>query len=154
MNGFFFALTLLCCLVTRGAYAQVAPQIKCEVGTTAWCIATFDGSINMRDAGESRIWSLNARTADSGSTMKIIEVKACSDAAGEQLRIVESDESSTEATRSDRQVTEYVLNSNGCRLRFEIPQGKSAATYRQVMLYGILVGSQRRTQLYKASSGR
>jgi hypothetical protein len=149
MNVFFFIVIPLFGLLARGADAQATPRIKCELGTTAWCIATFDGSISMQDAGDSRVWSLQARTADGASPMKIIESKACSDDADEKLRIIKSDVPAG-APPTDKQVTEYALNSNGCKLRFEIPQGKSAATYRQVMLYGILVGEQKSTQLFKA----
>ena len=148
MNRFLLALTLLGCLMAKGANAQEAPQIRCEIGTTAWCIATFDGSISMQDVGESRIWKLQARTADSDSPMKIIEAKACSDVADEQLRIVQSGES-VDRLPPIKQMIEFELNTNGCRLIFEIPQGKDSATYQQVMLYGILVGSQKKTQLYK-----
>ncbi|WP_132982857.1 hypothetical protein [Thermomonas haemolytica] len=152
MNIFFFTVTLLFCLLARDADAQAVPRIKCELGTTAWCIATFDGSISMQDADNSRVWSLQARTADGASPMKIIESKACSDDADEELRIIKSDVPAG-VSSADKQVTEYALNSNGCKLRFEIPQGKSAATYRQVMLYGILVGEQKSTQLFKAKEG-
>lgn len=149
MNKFFFAFTLLFFFAMRSVNAQGAPQIKCEIGTAAWCIATFDGSISMQDAGEARIWTLQARTAHSDSPMKIVETKACSDTAAEQLRLIRGDKKGG-ASSLGNQVTEYALNSNGCKLRFEIPKGEGAATYRQVMLYGILVGSQKRTQLYKA----
>lgn len=150
MNRVVFAIVLLCALAARDVRAQGGtPQIKCEIGTTAWCIATFDGSISMQDAGEARIWTLQARTDRSKLPMKIVEAKACSDAADEAIHLVEVDKKNVMSSEAP-QVAEYVLNSNGCKLRFEIPKGESAATYRQVMLYGILVGSEKRTQLYKA----
>lgn len=149
MNKMFGAFALLCVFAIRDVGAQGAPQIKCDIGTAAWCIANFDGSISMQDAGEFRIWSLQARTARSGPPMKIVETKACSDNADERLRLISSKGG---VSSTDVQTTEYVLNSNGCKLRFEIPKGESAATYKQVMLYGILVGTQKRTQLYKAGS--
>jgi|GEM_PF-5980752 len=148
MYRFFFASVFIFFFVIRGLNAQAAPQIKCEIGVAAWCIATFDGSISMQDAGESRVWKLHARTADSDLSMKVFETKACSEVADEQLRMVQDDRK-TYALSTVNHVIEYELNANGCKLRFEIPQGKSASTYRQVMLYGILVGPQKRRQLYE-----
>lgn len=150
MIRLIFAFMLIWALGTICVEAQGGvPQIKCEVGTATWCIATFDGSIGMDDAGDARIWTLQARTALNGSSMKIVETKACSDAADKSNHLFKVKKKDV-LSYQGAQVAEYVLNSNGCKLRFEIPGGKSSATYRQVMLYGILVGSERRTQLYKA----
>ncbi|HEY5802290.1 MAG TPA: hypothetical protein VIT90_01170 [Lysobacter sp.] len=150
MNRIVFAFVLLCSSATRVVEAQGGvPQIKCEIGTTTWCIATFDGSISMQDAGEARIWTLQARTDRSKLPMKIVEAKACSDTADEAIHLVKVDKKDAMSSAAP-QVAEYVLNANGCKLRFEIPKGESAATYKQVMLYGILVGSDKMTQLYKA----
>lgn len=151
MNRVVFTVALLCGLATSCVEAQGggAPRIKCEVGTAAWRIAAFDGSIGMRDAGESRIWTLQARTSPSGSVMEIFETKACSDDADEMAKLGRDEDA---VSGSARRVAEYVLNSNGCKLRFEIPGGESGAMYRQVMLYGILVGPEKKTQLYKVQS--
>lgn len=144
-----FVVVAVCALAM--CYVQAkggTPQIKCEVGAATWCIATFDGSINMQDVGNARIWVLQARADRRSSPMKITETKACSDITDETVRLVNA---RTNAVTSPAmtQVVEYALGSNGCKLRFEIPEGESNAMYRQLMLYGILVGPEKRMQLYK-----
>lgn len=148
MIKLLLALVFACVSISKSGEVMAAPQIRCEIGTTTWCIATFDGSISMQDVGDARVWTLHSRTDLSGPPMKIIETKACSDVAQEEVRLVKSEPRGV-ASPGSPEITEYVLNPNGCKLRFEIPAGDCRATYRQVMLYGILVGSDKRTQLYK-----
>lgn len=127
--------------------AQGAPQIRCEISVASWCIATFDGAISMKDDGDVRIWTLLARGAPSNQPMIIVENKSCSDYANEEINLSEgSREMSFKGL--PYQSTIYRLNSNGCELKFEFPTGTEGAQYKQVMLYGILVGYHKQKQLY------
>ena len=150
MSKVFFALILGCFLASGCAHAEGgAPQIKCEIGTAIWCIATFDGSINMVDAGQTRIWTLQSRTVRVGQSMRITETKACSSNAYEMVHLAKANAENDPANDAP-QVYEYTLNSSGCSLQFEVPSGEGSSTYKQVMKFGILVGPAKQTQLYGA----
>lgn len=143
----FFAAVFGCFVASGCAHAQDgSPQIKCEVGTDNWCIATFDGTISMQDAGQTRVWTLQARTVSAGQQMKIVETKACSSNSYEGAYLVEPKRNPANGVS---QTYEYALNSTGCSLQFEIPSGEGNSTYKQVMKFGILVGPAKQTQLYE-----
>lgn len=139
-------------LLGAAAGGEGAPQIRCEISLASWCIATFDGAISMKDGGDARVWTLLARGAPNNQPMVIVESKACSDYANEERRIVErGKEISFQSFRYQSFI--YKLNSNGCTLEFKFPVGDVGAQYKQVMLYGILVGYHKQGQLYTIING-
>lgn len=144
---FLFAAQASTTLAAAAAGTQGAPQIRCEISVASWCIATFDGAISMKDGGDDRIWTLLARGAPSDQPMIIVENKSCSDYANEEQKVIErGKEISFRGLRYQSFI--YKLNSNGCRLEFKLPLGDVGAQYKQVMLYGILIGYNKQGQLY------
>jgi hypothetical protein len=132
---------------TKGAGAQGASPIRCEISMAAWCIATFDGVVSLTNAGDERVWRLQARGADLETAMTISESEGCSDSANESISLISTEtEIGTEGATSDSIV--YRLNDNGCTLRFHIPRSAKSGVYKRVMLYGILVGYKKAVQLY------
>lgn len=124
------------------------PQIKCDISMATWCITTFDGTINMEDKGNVRVWTLQARSA-SPLPMKIVEPKACSDDAKEVLLQGAAHE---DIGGDHYEKLSFVLNENGCRLDFSLPKGETNQMYKRFMLYGILVGYEKSHQLYEIST--
>jgi len=93
------------------------------------------------------VWTLQRSNAKDSLAMKIIETKDCSYNPGKTIKLVKTGTEETESGVTN-QIAEYALNSYGCKLRFEIPEGESNDAYRRMMLYGILVGPEKDTQLY------
>ena len=147
--GSFLLCGLLGCAPPSSA---TAPRIKCEVSMAAWCLATFDGfsHLTLRPVDSGWQWTLFSREGSSEAQMRIIESN-CHDQADDTIRLIRDVEVKP-ATGVPYHRIEYVLNTSGCRLVFELPTGPNYIDYRQVMLYGVLVGSERRTQLYKVSN--
>ena len=141
-------LLLLCILAGACAISIAAPQIRCDISLTTWCITQYDGFVSMQHTDSNRIWTLRARGSSSVPPMRRIESSDCSDFAEEKMRLVASSKKRSK-DGSLFQHTEYSLNSNGCKLEFELPIGSSYQAYRQFMLYGILVGYNKRVQLFK-----
>ena len=102
----------------------------------------------MHSVSGGRLWTLVPRDHSDEEPMRIIESSACSDPASERIRLI-ADVKKRTATGKTFQCTEYALSTNGCKLVFELPTGSKYVDYRQLMLYGILVGNERRIQLYK-----
>ena len=150
-----FTTILSICSLLFGSFATyspisyaAAPRITCSISMAAWCLAGFDGHMTMRETSTGRIWVLEARNKSDDPPMRIIENLACSDLGDERMRLIsESTEELSNGQTFHR--AEYELSTNGCRLVFEIPDGPASRDYRQYMLYGILVGHDKRTQLYK-----
>ena len=129
--------------------ASAAPQIKCTVGTASWCLAAFDGSVRMHDTPDSRIWELHARGAEMELPMVITETKECSDT--EQPKLVLLAENHERSAGRVMHRYKYRLDTNGCTLEFTLPESSAYTEYKQFMLFGVLVGPTKRTQLYKAA---
>lgn len=106
----------------------------------------------MKDGGDVRIWTLLARDAPSDRPMVIVENKSCSDYANEERKVIErGKEVSFRGLRYQSFV--YKLNSNGCSLKFKLPAGDVGTQYKQIMLYGILIGYHKQGQLYTIVDG-
>ena len=119
---------------------------------TAWCLATFDGfsHLTLHPVGGGWQWTLFSRGGNNEAQMRIIESN-CSDQADDTIRLIRDVEVKPTTGVSYHRI-EYVLNTGGCSLVFELPIGSNYIDYRQAMLFGILVGSERRTQLYKITN--
>jgi len=96
------------------------------------------------------VWTLQRSNAKGDPAMKIIETKDCSYNPEKTIKLIKTGTEETESGATN-QIAEYALNSYGCKLRFEIPEGESNDAYRRMMLYGILVGPGKDTQLYLIS---
>jgi hypothetical protein len=124
------------------------PQIQCDISLTTWCITTFSGSVSMETRGGARVWRLQARTAASLPAMTITEAKTCSDTAEEVIERV-GDRTLRQIDGIAFESAVYRLNANGCTLTFLWPAGDAGALYKQFVLFGILVGYRKETQLFK-----
>jgi len=151
MMPVFFALMLgqpLTLLQGPKGLVSGAPRIRCEIELTSWCIATFDGSINMRDAPEGRVWELRANEGMDEGPLIIREKKSCSDMAGGVVKFIGGSEIKSKTGRQYHSAA-YAIGANGCELEFRWPiDEKNDAPYKQMMLYGILVGDEKDKQLY------
>ena len=127
-----------------------APRIECQISMATWCLAGFDGTRSMRESETARVWLLHARGSVGQQPMQITESAACSSAAPDDLRLIESKILPSTTKQSSKQVV-YSLTTDGCQLSFLLPAGPHYSDYRQYMLYGVLVGKERSTQLNKAS---
>jgi len=145
-----FILLLVCpfTLCRAEVLSGGAPQIKCEISMATWCIASFDGAISLEDEGNFRVWRLSARGQPVETPMIIRENKGCSDSAEESIALI-SVGTNVRVSGANYESTSYRLNGNGCVIEFSIPVGAAGDVYRQVMLYAILVGNDRSTQLYR-----
>src|SRR5690606_29619212 len=119
--------------------AATAPRTRCDISMTTWCITTFDGRITMHQDHADRVWSLKARDSGDEPPMRITETIGCSDLAEENIHLI-SDAEELSVAGQAVQRTEFGLNANGCKLVFDVPVGPGYRSYRQFMLYGILVG--------------
>jgi hypothetical protein len=103
----------------------------------------------MHDTPDSRIWELQARGAEMEPPMVITEAKECSDTAQPKLVLLAESHERSEGGAVHR--SKYRLDTNGCTLEFALPESSAYAEYKQFMLFGVLVGTAKRTQLYKAA---
>lgn len=126
-----------------------APQIICEIGVVSWCIAGFNGSIDMKDDHDQRVWMLQQATGMEAGPLVIVEEKSCDIPSDYKARLGNSGE--IKLLNGKRyESTRYNLTTLGCSLEFFWPEGaKDKSAYRQTMLYGILFGTDKRQQLYK-----
>lgn len=79
------------------------------------------------------MWTLQRSNAKGGLAMKIIETKDCSYNPGKTIKLVKTGTEETESGVTN-QIAEYALNSYGCKLRFEIPEGESNDAYRRTIV--------------------
>ena len=129
------------------ATAADAPRIKCEISMESWCIAQFDGKIEMRDSNRDRVWSLTAHNT-AGPPLTLIESKSCSDSAADSFHLIQREQIQAR-NQIAYEIVSYQINLNGCKLKFIRPLNESGGLYQQIVLFGILVGSNKRTQLYR-----
>jgi len=114
-----------------------------------WCLTVFDGSMAMRElTGGSRAWTLSGRLVKDQPPMRITESVDCLGDSEEDIRLIQNVQQKTASGATYNHVV-YSLNKNGCTLAFDLPIGPGLAGYRQYMLYGILVGYEKKTQLYE-----
>jgi len=125
-----------------------APRIRCEISMATWCIGGFDGAISLEDAGDLRVWRLSARGQPVETPMLIRENKECADSVKSSIALA-STGTRVQVNGAEYESVVYRLNDAGCSLQFSIPVGAGADVYRQAMLYAILVGDDKRTQLYR-----
>lgn len=114
-----------------------APQIRCEIQMARWCIATFDGTISMTDAGATRLWRLQSRTDTAGGSLRIIEDKRCTaDAARSPVVPVRL----YERVESGIRIETYQLGDAGCKLEFRWSAAPGPSLdYGEVVNYGIII---------------
>lgn len=129
-----------------------APQISCDIGVISWCIARFDGSINMEDAGEKRVWKLWRTNGMDAGPLVIVENKSCGERSDDKATL--DDRGQMKIIHGKKyQSTKYTLTTLGCALEFLWPADAiDKRAYKQTMLFGILVGSGQREQLYQVSA--
>lgn len=128
---------------------QGAPQIKCEISMPAWCIATFGGTIALADSSDTRIWSLQSENGMPMGPLVIIESKLCSVTSDYNVSLVKRSIVKGKSERPEHSVV-FELGSAGCQLDFRWPASvDNDFAYKNLMLYGILVGKDKRQQLYK-----
>lgn len=132
--------------------AASAPRIVCEIEMPNWCLAHFGGTINMVDQGDSRVWSLQSNVFMKEGPLVIIENKACGASNPLAPKFVRQ---TTVETVNGQQVNSvaYEIAAGGCSLEFRWPKSKEEdRSYKQTMLYGVLIGEQEKTtQLYRLS---
>jgi hypothetical protein len=132
---------------TPSTSSQGSPRIKCEIEMSSWCIASFDGAISMEDLSTERIWKLQARNGMESGPLLIIEAKACFDSSSSSWKMASTPK---KVMVHGANFESYVYEAkDGCRLEFQWPAaGVDASIYRQVMLFGILVGKFKDRQIY------
>lgn len=127
------------------------PRVQCEIELASWCIAMFDGTINMGDGITNRVWKLQARSGMENGPLSIIEEKGCSNPEASSwkmlgpAKIIRYDGTSLLSFK-------YGDTSGRCRLEFRFPSNGDSSTYKQVMLYGVLVGGSKDRQLYSINN--
>lgn len=138
-----FAFTIALCI----GEVRAAPQIRCEINLTTWCIATFDGVIEMTDASEQRIWRLRSRVGMEDGPLVIFEEKACHDLSTENIAHINSAET-RRFNGNEYRSLKYRITANGCELEFLWPAAASRDySYKETIHRGILVGNNLRKML-------
>jgi hypothetical protein len=107
-----------------------------------WCIAGFDGTINMQDNGDTRLWSLQSRDDMAAGPLVIVENAPYCSGRDEALKVSVDASASGQAEKGELLRTRFKLGTDGCTLEFRWPRtGSSDRSYIQTMLYGIMVGT-------------
>lgn len=132
--------------------SNVAP-IRCEIEMPSWCIATFNGSINLSTEKNFRRWSLQHRHGMKAGPLQILESDYCTAGADEIPKLLH--EKVIENTKSARlHSVKYLVTKEGCTLEFNWPVSTvEDKAYEQLMKFGILIGDKnKRIQLNKAQA--
>jgi hypothetical protein len=116
-----------------------APRTVCDIRLSQWCIAFFDGTVEMRNSPHGREWFLQDRIYMDKGPLIILEDKACR-ASGSLIEphLVSSGTINHKRSRFMR----YQLNGAGCYLTFQWPAGSmDNYIYQITVLSSVLVGS-------------
>jgi hypothetical protein len=130
-------------LAGLAASAQSAsPQIQCQITLSGWCIANFDGRIDMTSGEHNeRVWTLQDRLYMPYGPMRIIE-RAPNCAAGQSLaprKLHEKIEGAYVAVAYS-----LVPTDDACSLVFQLPlrNGVEDGSYRQTMHFQIMIAGR------------
>jgi len=110
-------LLLMAQVITAGAGPQ-APPVACDITLRAWCIIQFDGTVQMKDEGATRTWTLRSQSYSDAGPLTVVEDKFCNgELPGTYGRIASS--SSFGADKSKPALVEYAsLTREHCGLKF------------------------------------
>lgn len=135
------AIVLVSANAAVGSGAPSEPPTQCEIRLPRWCIAGFDGRVEVTDDGRYRTWALHSRLYMEDGPLLIVEDKACSG----RSETAPPRELSRGKVRGD-DGKEYISApyliglTEGCKLEFRIPIGNGAldTSYEHRMKFGIL----------------
>lgn len=131
--------------------APSAPPINCVISTSSWCIAAFDSSIELKDVGSTRIWSLRAREGMEMGPLVIVETKACSVTRDYNVVLIERTTVTQKTGNMERSIV-FSIGNEGCKLDFRWPADTSdESVYQSFIFYNVLVGDSKQ-QLFKAAN--
>lgn len=131
------------------SHAADAPQIRCEIAMTSWCIAA-PGHISMIDLPNDRLWRVWTSTGMKEGPLIIIESKSCSDRAGDNVAFVGHMKKKNMYGWKNMHSAVFRIGVNGCELNFLWPSDSDSSFYYiQFMLYRVLVGEHKKELLYK-----
>lgn len=128
-----------------------APPISCVISTPSWCIAAFDMSVELKDAGSSRIWSLRSREGMEMGPLLILENKECSVTSDYNVTLTKRTTVVDKAGNMVRSVI-FRVGDEGCKLDFRWPaRAANDYAYQNVIFYNVLIG-EKKQQLFKAAN--
>ena len=127
--------------------SNVAP-IRCEIEMQSWCIATFNGSIQLSTEKNFRLWSLQHRRNMKAGPLQIIESDYCTARADEMPTLMHKKVLEDTKSRKSHSV-KYQISKDGCTLEFKWPvTAIDDRSYQQTINFGILIGGNNKlTQL-------
>lgn len=119
--------------------AEPAPQ--CEIRLPRWCIAVFDGQIDVKDSGRHRTWALQSRLYMKDGPLLIVEDKACSGRHDRTVPRQLNRRRVQDSSGKNYVSLVYVIGeAEGCKLEFRIPAPRAEldTSYEQRIRFGIL----------------
>jgi hypothetical protein len=116
-----------------------APRIECQISLRSWCIANFDGKIELADDGHRRVWTLQDRIyMKDGPLLIVEETKDCAASGTHKVRkLYERDKGSFLA------IAYSLTAESGCFLEFRLPKKKGAVdrAYRDAMRFQVMINN-------------
>lgn len=134
-------IDVLSLLAAQAAAAGApVPQLECAIRMRAWCIARFDGTVQLSDDGQLRRWSVTDRIYMRNGPLIIIEPKTCD--AIDRADVRRIDERRAQSPNRSYISIRYSLSEHEqCLLEFQMPlvDGAFDPIYRQFMLYNVFI---------------
>lgn len=128
-----------------------APPISCVISTSSWCIAASDMSIELKDAGSSRIWSLRSREGMEMGPLLILENKECSVTSEYNVTLIKR-ATVVDKTGNMARSLIFSVGDEGCKLDFRWPaRAANDYVYQNLIFYNVLIG-EKKQQLFKAAN--